>query len=242
MPSIDIDPLDYSRSFICHDASFNSVRFWVESRTRLLDDDGQVDFLQCASCKSENTFAPENLFQEDNYDFLPVFGGDDLVVFRRYSRLTERYREVAGVEKYWGPPIYKLAAAIEYEELGDWDALYRAAMEGLPMVSQTRIRNEETGLEVIVECPVKTLNMQAERRVYQVDTGPVALPDLNRRHDPPIDSLALAFIAFNSPTSADFIIEQPTRVDGEGGSACWIHHYSNPFSLVATNRLLSIGR
>jgi hypothetical protein len=240
MTSIDIAPLDYSRSFICHEASFNSVRFWVESRTRLLDGNDHIDFLQCASCKSEDTFAPENLFYEDNYDFLPIFGGDDLVVFRRYSRLTERYKEVARVDEYWGTPIYKFDAASEYEELGDWDALYRTAMEGLPIVSQTSIRDEGTGLEAIIECPVKTLNLGPGEKVYQVDTGPVAFPDLTRRHDPPIDSLSLAFIAFNSPTSVDFIVEQPTKVKGEDGKACWIYHYSNPFSLGATNRLLSI--
>ena len=235
-------PLDYSNSFICHEASFNSVRFWVESRTRLMDGKESIDFLQCASCKSEDTFAPENLFYQDNYDFLPIFGGDDIVVFRRYSRLTERYREAASVEKYWGPPIYRVDKASKYEELEDWEDLYRAAMEGLPIVSQTHIRDEGTGLGAVIECPVKTLNMQPERKVYQVDTGPVAFPDLTRKHDPPIDSLSLAFIAFNSPASADFILEQPTRVEGEGGEACWIYHYSNPFSLEATNRLLSIGR
>jgi hypothetical protein len=242
MTSIDIAPLDYSRSFICHEASFNSVRFWVESRTRLIDGDDHIDFLQCASCKSEDTFAPENLFYEDNYDFLPIFGRDDLVVFRRYSRLTERYREVANVEKYWGTPIYRVDEAGVFDVLEGWDEIYGAAMEGLPIVSQTYIRDETTDLGAVIECPVKTLNLGPGNKIYQVDTGPVAFPDLTRRHDPPIDSLSLAFIAFNSPTSADFIIEQPTKVEGKGGEACWIYHYSNPFSLDATNRLISIGR
>jgi hypothetical protein len=60
-------PLDYGRSFICHLADFNSVRFWVESRTRVFEKK-TVDFYQCASCKSEDTFASKNLFYEDNYD------------------------------------------------------------------------------------------------------------------------------------------------------------------------------
>lgn len=233
-------PLDYSRSFICHEASFNSVRFWVESRTRLLDGNGHLDFLQCASCKSEDTFAPENLFHHDNYDFLPVFGGDDLVVFRRYSRLTDRYRDVASVDKYWGLPIYRVHEAGDFRELGGWEDIYSSTMEGLPLVSQTQILDRDTGIGAIIECPVKTMNLEPEKRIYQVDTGPIAFPDLSRRHDPPIGSISLAFVAFNSPASADFIIEQPTRVKGVG--ECWIYHYSNPFSLEATNRLFSIGR
>ncbi|HIE29247.1 TPA: hypothetical protein EYP66_18400 [Candidatus Poribacteria bacterium] len=50
----------------------------MESRCRLIDDtDGTfTDYYQCGSCKSEHTFAEKNLFQDPNYDFLPVFGND----------------------------------------------------------------------------------------------------------------------------------------------------------------------
>ena len=79
--------LDYGRSFICITASFNAVRFWIESRTVLHDDrdGGQVTFLQCGSCKSENTFAESDLFMSPNYDFMPIFGGDRLLIFRRHA-------------------------------------------------------------------------------------------------------------------------------------------------------------
>ena len=52
-------PLDYGRSFLLGKAPSNEVRFWVESRTRLIDEQtGDVeDYLQVGSCKSENTFA-----------------------------------------------------------------------------------------------------------------------------------------------------------------------------------------
>jgi len=60
----DAGILDYGLSFIGNDASFNNVRFWVESRTIIADDrDGaSYEFYQCGSCKSENTFAERDLF------------------------------------------------------------------------------------------------------------------------------------------------------------------------------------
>ncbi len=69
-------PLDYGRSFLIGRAPANEVRFWVESRTRLIDAERGTseDYLQVGSCKSENTFAERDLFHADNYDFLPVFG------------------------------------------------------------------------------------------------------------------------------------------------------------------------
>src|SRR5919106_5294209 len=54
--------LDYGRSFVCGTASFNNVRFWVESRTVLIDGEKRYEFLQFGSCKSENTFGEKDLF------------------------------------------------------------------------------------------------------------------------------------------------------------------------------------
>jgi len=36
----------------------------------------------------------------DNYDFMPIFGGDDLLIFRCTVRLSERYREVVTAGGY----------------------------------------------------------------------------------------------------------------------------------------------
>src|SRR5688572_22228508 len=78
--------LDYGLSFLCapttNNPSNNAVRFWVESRTTVFNDESgtAVEFLQCASCKSEHTFAEKDLLIADNYDFMPIFGGGDLLI------------------------------------------------------------------------------------------------------------------------------------------------------------------
>jgi len=77
--------------------------------------------------------------------------------------------------------------------------------------------------------------------MYQVDTGPIAFPDLTKRFDPMIESLSLAFIVFNAPHFADFVIEQPTPVIEDGQERCKIYHYSNPFSIPAKNTVLAVG-
>ena len=89
----DINCLDYSRSFLNGTRSFNSVRFWLESRTFIINettDETQV-FYQCASCKSENTFGEKDLFYADNYDFMPIFGGLDSSI-RRMRALMDQAR------------------------------------------------------------------------------------------------------------------------------------------------------
>jgi hypothetical protein len=234
--------LDYGRSFIVNSASFNAVRFWVESRTVVYDDAAGTshEFLQCGSCKSENTFGAKDLFFKDNYDFLPILGGDQWLIFRRPAGLSDRYRQLRTTAESWGPPELKLRRAGKVSLLETWEQVRDKSAAAIPIVSQTQLKHPDTGLRAMIECPVKTLNLSLDRRMYQVDTGPIAYPDLSRRHDPPLDGLQLAFIAFNAPHFADFVIEQPTGVSGENGQRCQVYHYSNPFSLPAENRLLAM--
>jgi len=84
-------PLDYGRSFLIGKVE-NEVRFWVESRTRITDEQtGAIeDYIQAGSCKSEHTFAKKDLFIKNNYDFVPVFGPNFGIVFRRWASLDEQ--------------------------------------------------------------------------------------------------------------------------------------------------------
>lgn len=237
--------LDYGRSFICNTSPDNSVRFWIESRTTVIDDScgTATEFYQCGSCKSENTFAEKDLFIADNYDFIPIFGGkdaEDLLVFRRPARLSDNYRTIVKSEKYWGKPILKLRQGQNVRVIETWEEIRDVTAAALPIVSRTEIANPQTKLRAVIECPVKTMNIAHPGKIYQVDTGPIAFADISRRAEPLIDCLSLAFVAFNAPHFADFIIEQPTAVSEGGKELCKIYHYSNPFSLPAKNTLFAL--
>lgn len=233
--------LDYGLSFVCNDASFNNVRFWIESRTTIIDqqNDTTAEYFQCASCKSENTFAAQDLFIEDNYDFMPILGGSTWLIFRRPCRISETYRQVS--EKLWGNPELKLRYAKSVRQLESFESIRGATAAGLPIVAQTEIWNEQQKLRAIIEYPIKTMNISVDDSEYQIDTGPIALPDLTKRYDPPIDALRLAFVAFNRPDFADFVVEQPTPVVQDGQELAQVYHYAKPFSLPAKNRLYAVS-
>jgi hypothetical protein len=75
-----------------------------------------------------------------------------------------------------------------------------------------------------------------------VDTGPIAFPDLTKRLEVLIDCLRVAFVAFNAPHFADFIVEQPTPVVEGGKEKCMVYHFSSPFSVPAKNAVLALGK
>lgn len=240
MPSVE-ECLDYGRSFVCHGGPDNAVRFWIESRTTLLDEDtGQVEhFYQCGSCKSERTFAQRDLFTEENYDFLPIFGRGQVVIFRRHAGLNPGYREVRASVPAWGAPIWRLRRAEGAAVLDTWPKIQAAIEQGKPIIARTRLADRAARRAALIEYPVKTMNMNVQQQMWQLDTGPIALPDLSQRNDPPIAALRLAFVAANRFDRADFVMEQPTPVLADGRPVAEVHHYSGPVSLPAENVLLS---
>ena len=238
--------IDYGRSFYCNTAEFNSVRMWIESRTILIDPKAGTTtiYYQGASCKSENTFGEKDLFYKDNYDFLPIFGDGKVLVFRRRANQPpEGYRTIKKMEEMWGAdPVIYLPLPEVVTELDTWEKIRNATAAGFPIVTRTEFQNPETGLKAIIECPCKTMNISHPKKMYQVDTGPVALPDLSKRYDDQIDCLSLAFIAFNKPYFADFVIEAPTPILKEGKEVANIYHYSRLVTLTTVNKIFALGK
>jgi hypothetical protein len=237
--------LNYGRSFLRGTKAFNNVRFWIESRTTIINEATETvqTFYQCASCKSENTFGEKDLFYADNYDFLPIFGGhraENLLIFRRHARLNADYRSQVKSEDVWGKPNLQLREAKKATPLDTWEKIRDTTAAGTPIVSRTTIRNAKTKLRATIECPVKTMNISLDKKMYQVDTGPIAFPDLAKPAQPLIGCLSLAFVVFNAPHFADFVIEQPTPVIEKEKELCKIYHYSNPISLPAENQLFAL--
>jgi hypothetical protein len=238
-------PLDYGQSFLIGTWAENEVRFWVESRTRIVDlRTGRTeDYVQCASCKSEDTFAQRDLFYEDNYDFLPIFGPEFGLIFRRKSWLNPDYRTCQRSEEMWGGQDYHLVECPSLQELSTPEDVLRATREWRPIVAQTEIEDNDTGLRAIIEFPVKTMNTRRRDSAYQTDTGPVAFPELGRRPERLVDAVSLAFVAFNARHFADFVIEEPTVAEPvQATDRGRVYHYSRRVSQAATNRLYALPR
>lgn len=243
------DPLkciDYGRSFFCNTAAFNSVRMWIESRTIItnIKSGESTIYYQGASCKSENTFGEKDLFYKDNYDFLPIFGEGKVLVFRRHAnKQGEGYRSIKKMEEMWGanPKIYTPVANV-ITELDSFEKIRDATAAGMPIVTQTEFQNNVTGLRAVIEAPCKTMNISHPKKMYQVDTGPIAFPDLSKKYEMQIDCLSLAFIAFNVDHFADFVIEAPTPIMEGGKEVSTVYHYSKIKSLQVKNRIFALGR
>ena len=107
----------------------------------------------------------------------------------------------------FGPATLRLTTAVGYEvDVGDFAAVKAATEACHPLVQVTEMTGAADGLRAVIECPVKTMNLAVETDneehhpagTWQVDTGPVAVPDLSRRYERPSDAISLGFIAINN--------------------------------------------
>jgi len=230
-------PTDYGRSYVTTaGGAGNQPVFWLESRCHITDPaTGETrEYYQCASCRSEATFATHDLFLDPNYDFLPVFGDTESVIFRRRLPAVAEYRQVVPLSP-WGKATPMVRTA-KMRVLTTPDEIVSAIEAAVPIVCQTELRDEASGRTAVIEYPVKTMNMSSTRRIYQVDTGPVLLPDLTAAPDQWSATMRLAFVAFNQPDCADFVVDVPTPAGGD----VQVHHFGERLHFAARNVILAL--
>ena len=118
------------------------------------------------------------------------------------------------------------------------EAVVDATMKELPLVAQTEIWDEQRQMRAIIEYPVKTMNFHPERKRFQVDTGPLLLPDFTSDAEEMIEFFDLAHVVYNTFDQAEFIIRQPTPVFKDGQEVCSVVHYSGIRVHEAKNTIL----
>lgn len=236
---------DYSRSYVTFitKGRGNLARLQVESRCIVLDGAGNAEdeFYYFASCKSEDTYANENLFYENNYDFSGIFSREQYVIFRAGISHPEQYAERGTVAERFEGALFQIRPAQGVRQLDDNTAIVQATLAGLPLVGRTEIADPDGTRRAVLEYPIKTINVQDEQNIYQVDTGPLPFPDFAAQADSVLGQLELAYVAHNRPDEAYFILQRRQAITQDGEEVCHVCHYSDIRRMAAKNRLMSVA-
>lgn len=223
----------------------NCVRIPIECRLTVEDraPGAAAMFHLGAACRSERVNVERDVWTQPNANFHPVFSSDEALIIKSWDRVDK------GVMLYpesLGPQPERQVEALDdaYVEHGcdvpladgtqlpDLDAMIDCFESGRSAVSITTYRTERYAVRL--EYPVKTVNFSRRDGFYQVDTGPVLLPDLDRSPEDLIGGLRLAYVAHNSPSWAELIVHVPTRVDDN----VQVHHYSRSVRWEGTENMI----
>ena len=82
-------------------------------------------------------------------------------------------------------------------ELEGQQAVVDATLENRPLVSRTELVDEASGVRAVLEYPVKTMNVLRSPVRFQIDTGPIIVPDFASTADLAVARFDLAHVVYN---------------------------------------------
>jgi hypothetical protein len=228
---------DYSRSSVTFvtEGRRNNARLQIESVCTLSDIEAGLssDYVFYASCKSEHTFAERDLFIEENYDFCGIFSSEEYAIFRTHVTHAEGFREEGRWRDRFEDVKFDLVET-ECEPLQTNRDIVQASLDNIPLVGSVEISSGR--LKAEMQFPIKTMNANDIEDIYQVDTGPIPFPNFEADVDRQVQRLSPAYVAYNAPDFADFVVQQPVDV----GNSVRVTHYANPLSLRAETAVLAV--
>ena len=225
---------DFSRSF----ATFttpgrtNNARIQVEAICDVTEGGELTRYVLVASCKAEDTYAEDNLLRAPGYDFCVVFSQAQYQIVRVRLPITDDWLDPGlNADRFDAVSIGLVDRPAR--ECSDPREVVEATLANVPLVGVTELPREDGETYARLEYPIKTMNANDQRWEFQVDTGPAIVPDMRRRVNLQVERMDLAFVAWNSPKRAEFLIQEPTPVGGSQAG-----HYSRVVKTAARNRVL----
>ncbi|CAN5629337.1 hypothetical protein BH10CHL1_BH10CHL1_11650 [soil metagenome] len=229
--------------------SLNNARIQLESRCLIHDrqTDMRTEYVLGASCKTERVGVERDIWIEPNADFCPIFSQDEFLTLKSWDKNAK------GVLLY--PPslglqperqLGKVAEAfdrvainvrlVEGELLKSVDEIVQATLADQLLVGRIEFSARDR-YAVTIEFPIKTMNANEREQIYQTDTGAILFPDFSIEFTNVMETFHLAYVAYNGPDWAEFILQTPTPL-GEGIS---VNHYSKIVRLTTQNAILRIA-
>ena len=233
------DPRPYARHVL---PLGNKARIELEALIDVIDEaSGESErFVLIAPCRTEWVYAEDRLFQMPSAEYRMIYSLKD-------------HRSMGSKISYEGPPskggphspnfrsveidVQTYAGTRQLKTPGEINS---ATETNIPLVARTELRDPKRGLRYVMEYPIRTMNFRPEAGSFQVDTGPLLVPDLNSEEERPIDRLQMAHVVYNRLDKAEFILRRPTPITDESGKEVTkVLHYSEVVEHPAETVLLA---
>lgn len=233
----------YDASYVTHITTkkANQARITIEGRCIYQNTETGIiqDYFKFASCKAENTYAKKDLFMEPNYDFSGVYNEENYIIFRSRQFHEQNYAERGNSKERFDSIKVELQQEKKVKKLKDIQQIVDQTLKGSKLVGRTSFKISNTE-KVIIEYPIKTINVNDIEWIFQVDTGPLAIPHPKKQGMSILDSIELAFVAYNQFDTAYLIFNSPTTI--EGLTDVKSNHYSEIVELKdVVNEIYTVG-
>ena len=232
---------DFSRSFVTFvtRGRGNNARIQVEARCELTDAQGATEeYFLVASCKGEDTYGKGVLFLDPSYDFCAIFSRKEFMIIRVGVPYAPKNTIAANADRF-DDVRFDIKMA-DGEVLPKDEAVVKATLAGRVVNGRTEIADTPGKRRALIEFPVKTMNVNDINHIYQVDTGPILLPDFEAKKERLVECFQLAFVAYNKADEAYFVIQEPIPADAARPDGPKVSHYSRVIRMDSKNSLIAL--
>lgn len=225
----------------------NNAVFPLDCRCLITEGSRTIQYMLGSSCKSEYVYVERGVWTEPCADMLIILSEAEFMTIKSFAHHgieVPLHPASLGMQpkRHSGDTVSAFDKVdidirlVEGRELTTSQAIVEAGLARKPLVSQTEWTTSD-GIHVLIEYPVRVWNYNEREFLYQLDTGPVLIPNFNRPHTRQIETLERAYIAHNCPTWAEFIVNVPTKVN----ETLTVDHYSESRRLDhVTNRMIEV--
>lgn len=201
----------------------NIARIQLDAACTLIDDGtGQAEhFYLIAPCRAERMYLDTPLFQMPNYEFCAIWSAEEHLIIRT-AWVSERDNRQYGVSRErWRAVRLDIRTFAQTEVLTENAAIVNATLANRSLNARTELVDSVRGRRARLEYPIKTMNLTQDPPRFQVDTGPLILPDLQTPVLHTIECFDLAHVVYHTFDKAEFILRKPTpsQVGGNPGAA-----------------------
>ncbi|MFN8538339.1 MAG: hypothetical protein U0232_12795 [Thermomicrobiales bacterium] len=207
--------IDFTRSYMTFFGrdEGNIARILLDAACTMIDErTGESRaFYLIAPCRSERMYLDSQLFQMPNYEFCGIFADEECLLVRTHWQSDRDNREYGRNTERFAKVTLDIRSHPETRALTDDRQIYDATLANLPLVAQTELHDEARSLRATIQYPMKTINVLPAGPRFQVDTGPLLLPDFASTATRMIERFDLAHVVYHRFDQAEFILRYRPR-------------------------------
>ena len=159
-------------------------------------------------CLAEYTIADRNLFQIPSQEFrVALSHTHGIPIAARPSTECESTAPSPHAGRFAGTH-FTAHVVPDAQPARDAAELIRAVRAQRILNARITYRDDARGLTITLEFPIRTINVEPTKRLFQVDAGPLALPDLETWDGALVSRVFLAHAAFSDWTHTEFILRR----------------------------------
>jgi hypothetical protein len=233
------DPRPHARHNI---PNGNKARIQLDAIIDVINEEtgARERFVLIAPCRTEWVYAPDRLFQVPSGEYRCIYSLKEERIMGR--SLTYQGPPAAGhpVKDTFRALAIDVRTFNQTRELKTPAEICTGTAANVPLVGRTEMRDPKRKERYVLEYPIKTMNFRPETPSFQVDTGPLLVPDFTSPAASTIDRLEMAHVAYNRLDRAEFILRRPTPIANKAGKElARVLHYSDVREHPARTQVLS---